>query len=75
MLTARENHPDEVHEEVVAPEVEELRARVRHLLVVVIEHAGGVVEDEAVDLPDAHDDLEGMAQGMRGGDEGGDDEA
>lgn len=74
-LTAREHHPDEIHEEVVPPEVEELRPRICNLLIVVIEHAGGVVENEAVDLTHADDDLEGMAQRMRGGDEGCYDEA
>jgi hypothetical protein len=44
-LTARENHPDEVHEEVVTPEIEKFWPRICDVLVVVIEHAGGIVED------------------------------
>jgi hypothetical protein len=74
-LTAREHHPDEVHEEIVAPEVQELGARVRDLRVVVVEHAGCVVEDQAVDLADADDDLERVSEGVRVCDEEGYDEA
>ena len=74
-LTAREHHPDEVHKEVIPPEIQELRARVCDLLIVVVEHAGGIVEDESVDLADADDDLERVAERMRGGYEGGYDEA
>lgn len=42
-LTSRENRPDEVYEEVVHPEVQELRSAVRHSAVVMVEHARGVV--------------------------------
>jgi hypothetical protein len=42
-LTSRKHHPDEIHEEVIHPEVQKLRARIRDLLVVMIEHAGGIV--------------------------------
>jgi len=74
-LTARENHPNEVHEEVVTPEVQKLGSRVRDLRVVVIEHAGCVVENQAVDLAHADDDLEGVAQRVRVCDEEGYDKA
>jgi hypothetical protein len=73
-LTARENHPNEVHEEVVSPEVQKLGSRVRDLRVVVIEHAGCVVENQAVDLAHADDDLEGVAERVRVCDEEGYDE-
>lgn len=74
-LTAWENHPNEVHEEVISPKVEKFRSRVRDLSVIVIEHAGCIVEDQAVDLAYADDDLERVAEGMRVGDEEGHDEA
>lgn len=45
MLTAWENHPDEVHEKIINPKVQELRSAVGDLLVVMVEHAGGIVED------------------------------
>ena len=60
-LTAWENHPDEVHEEIVEPKVKELWTAIGNLFVVVVEHAGGIIEDEAVNLSNANDDLKGMA--------------
>jgi hypothetical protein len=42
-LTPREHHPDEIHEEVIPPEIQKLRARIRNLLVIMVEHAGCVV--------------------------------
>jgi hypothetical protein len=41
----------------------------------VVEHAGGIVQNAAVNLAGRNDDLEGVAQGVRGCDESGDDEA
>lgn len=41
----------------------------------MIEHAGSIVEDETVDLANADDDLEGVAERMRGRYEGCYDEA
>lgn len=32
----------------------------------MVEHAGGIVEDKAVDLADADDDLERVAECVRG---------
>lgn len=49
-LTSRNDNPEKVHEEVVAPEVVGLWSRVGDAQVVVVEHAGGVVQDVAVDL-------------------------
>ena len=42
-LTRRDNDPDEVHEEIVEPEVVSLGATVRKAVEVVVEHAGSVV--------------------------------
>lgn len=41
----------------------------------MVEHAGGIVQNAAVDLAGRDYDLEGVAQGMRGCDKSGDDEA
>lgn len=41
----------------------------------MVEHAGRIVENAAVDLAGRDDDLEGVAQGVRGCDQSGDDEA
>lgn len=45
ILTSRENHPNEIHEKVITPEIEELWSRVRDTLIIVVEHASGIVED------------------------------
>lgn len=74
-LTTRQNHPDEVHSKVVNPEVQELRTTVCNLIVVVVEHASGIVEDQAVHLADADNDLEGVAQRVGFQDHVGNDEA
>jgi hypothetical protein len=63
-LTSREHHPDEIHEEVIPPEIQKLRTRISNLLVVMIKHAGCIVQNQPVDLADADDDLEGVAEGM-----------
>ena len=42
-LTARDDNPDKVHEEVVAPEIVGFGPAVSKALVIVIEHAGCVV--------------------------------
>lgn len=75
ILTAGEDHPDEVHEKVVDPEVQELRSAICDTLVVMVEHACGIVEDEPVNLPNANNDLQGMAKSMLSGDEGSDNKA
>jgi len=62
---ARENHPDEVHEEVIPPEVQELRSRVCDLRIVVIEHAGSIVENQSINLAHTNDDLQRMAKRVR----------
>lgn len=41
--TRWDHDPEEVHEEVVAPEVQELGTAVHDTLIVVVEHAGGIV--------------------------------
>ena len=61
-IRTRRNHdPDEVHQEVVAPEIQELGAAVHDTLVVVVEHAGRIVQNAAVNLACRDDDLEGVA--------------
>ena len=74
-LTTRKNHPNEIHKEVIAPEIQKFWTRIGDLGIVVIEHASSIVEDQAVDLADADDDLEGVAERVREGDEVGYDEA
>jgi hypothetical protein len=61
VLTARENHPDEVDEEIVEPEVQELGSAVLDALVPIVEQVGSVVKDETVHLTNADDDLDRVA--------------
>ena len=49
-LTAGDDDPDEIHEEVVAPKVVRFWSTVCKTLMVVIKHAGSVVKDISVDL-------------------------
>jgi hypothetical protein len=51
-LTTGDNNPDEVHEEVVAPEVIWLWSAIGETSVVVVKHASGVVEYVTVYLAD-----------------------
>ena len=74
-LTAWENHPNKVHKEVVNPEVQELRSAVSNLLIVMIEHAGGIVKDEAVDLSNRNDNLKRVTKRMLSSNECSNDEA
>jgi hypothetical protein len=74
-LTAWENHPDKVHEEIIPPEIQKFGSRICDLCVVVIEHAGCIIEDQTVDLAHADNNLERMAQGVRICDKEGYDEA
>lgn len=41
----------------------------------MIEHAGGIVEDKAIYLSDTNNHLKWVTQGVRSGDEAGNDEA
>lgn len=61
--TERDDDPEEVHEEVVAPKVVGLGPAVGNVKDVMVEHAGGVVEDVAVELAQRDDDLQGVTQG------------
>lgn len=74
-LTAWENHPNKVHEKVISPKVKYLRSRVCNFHVVVVEHARGIVKDQSVYLSNADDDLERVAERMRGRDESRNNEA
>jgi hypothetical protein len=71
---ARDDDPEGVHEDKVAPVVCGLGARVRDVEDVVVEHGGGVVEDVAVELAERDDELERVADGVVVGDEAGGDE-
>jgi hypothetical protein len=74
-LTAGEDHPNEVHEEIIDPEVQELRSAICNALIIMVKHACSIVEDETVYLADGDDYLQRMAQGMIYGDESCDNEA
>ena len=63
-LTTRYNNPDEVHEEIVEPEVVRLWPAVRETLVVMIKHAGSIVQNVAIYLPKRDHRLQRMAQRM-----------
>lgn len=67
-LTARYDDPDEIHEEVVTPEIVCFGSRIRDPFVVVIEHTGRVIEDITVYLPQTHHCLKWMSEGMLEGD-------
>ena len=49
-LTAWNNDPDEVHEEIVNPEIIRFWSAITKTLMIEVEHACGVVEDVSVDL-------------------------
>jgi hypothetical protein len=63
------NNPEEVAEEVVGPEVESLRSAVDNIVDDLLERADGVVQDVTIQLAQADDELEGMAQRMVDNDE------
>lgn len=69
------DEPEEVHHEVVHPEVKELWSGVDDALVVVVKHGGGVVEDDTIELAGGDDDLDWVAEWMSCGDHAGDNEA
>lgn len=57
-LTARYDDPNEVHEKVITPEIVCLRSAVRDSFIVVVEHAGRVIKDIAIDLAEGYQCLE-----------------
>jgi hypothetical protein len=63
-LTSREDHPYKVHEEIIAPKVQEFRSTICDAFIVVVEHTRSIVEDKAVYLTDGDNYLQGMAQWM-----------
>lgn len=69
-----DDDPEEVAEEVVGPEVKGLGAAVLDALDDDGVGGGGVVEDVAVELAEADDELQGVAQGGAGDDAPGADE-
>lgn len=65
----RNNNPEEVAEEVVSPEVESFRSAVDNVVDDLLERADGIVQDVAVQLAQADDELEGVAQRVVDNDE------
>lgn len=61
-LTHGNNHPDEIHQEIVDPEVVGFRPTVRYSIDVVIEQAGGIVQRIPVQMAQADDYLNRVAQ-------------
>lgn len=60
-LTQRYHDPEQIHEDVVPPEVKRLGPRVRDAVPMVVERVSRVVEDVAVELAEGDDGLEGVA--------------
>lgn len=60
-LTAWNDNPDKIHEKEVEPEIVSFRPAIRQILVVMIEHAGSVVENQAVNLAEGNQGLERMS--------------
>lgn len=61
-LTRGNNNPNEVHEEVIAPEIVWFGSAVRQPGVVMVKHAGRIVEHITVELAGRDDRLEGMTE-------------
>lgn len=61
-LTRWNYNPDEVHREVVYPEIIRLWPAVRNTMGVVVNQAGRIVQHVAVQMAHAGDDLQRMAQ-------------
>ena len=73
--TSRKHDPNEVHEKVVEPKIISLRPAILYIVVVEVEHGCGVVQDIAIDLTEANNELQRVAKGMRLGNVEGDDVA
>ena len=71
---ARNDDPEEVHENEVAPVVGCLRASVRDVEDVMVEQRGRVVQNIAVELTERDDQLQGVAERVVDGDQIGGDE-
>lgn len=69
LLTGGNDDPDEVHENEVEPEIVSLGSAVCQVLMVVIEHACGVVENIAVYLSKRYHCLKWIAERMIDGDQ------
>lgn len=63
------DNPEEVAEEVVSPEVESLRSAVDNVVDDLLESADSIVENITIQLAQADDDLEGVAERVVGDDE------
>lgn len=73
-LTSWHDNPDEIHEEVIEPEVVSLWPAVDQSEKVFIESIGGIVENIPVDLTEGDDQLQGLTKRMFNGDQVGDNE-
>lgn len=60
-LTAWEYCPNKVHKEIVDPKVQKLWPAVCDAFIIVVEHAGCIVENETINLTSGHDDLQRVA--------------
>lgn len=65
----RNDNPEEVAEKVVSPEVESLRSAVDNVVDNLLESADSIVENITIQLAQADDDLEGVAERVVGDDE------
>lgn len=63
-LTGRHNDPNEIQEEVIAPEVVSLWPTVGQTIEIMIKHASGIIEDIPVDVSDRHNDLKRVTEGI-----------
>jgi hypothetical protein len=57
-LTARNDNPEEVHQEKVKPEIVPLGPAVRDVFVVEVEHGCSIVEDITIDDTEAYQTLQ-----------------
>ena len=68
-LTSWYHNPDEVHEEIISPEVIRFRPTVCKALGIMIKHARGIVKYISIDLAQGDECLERMTEGMLVSDE------
>lgn len=73
-LTSWNNHPDEVHKEVIEPEVVRLGSAIDQAEEVFVERISRIVENVAVNLAEGDDQLQGLTEGVLDGDIVGDEE-
>lgn len=62
ILTSRHDDPDEIHPDVIHPEVKRLWTAVRYAFDVVVVQASGIIQDIAVQMGHAYNDAQRMLQ-------------